>query len=124
MNTSNTPAIRPYCCDNCPHFFDIGELARTQRFDDAGRSVTHFHRTEGECRYSPPAMFEYGGSAKWPKVFPSSFCSRHPSAPMDRTEQLLARIAAHLEKTPEERVVRDMRAAPGPHQPVWMNTGR
>jgi hypothetical protein len=69
---------RPYCCGNCPNYYDMGDGQFT-RPDIENR----FRR--GQCRQNPPVAGQ-----DWPKVSYMDFCGAHPSAPMNRTQQLLA----------------------------------
>lgn len=92
MNTK-----RPYCCGNCPSYYD--QSMRTD-IDNCFR--------RGQCRTNPPPVNSHD---KWPQVYYLDFCGSHPSAPLSRTEQLLAQIASRLE-APEDRAMKTMRLPP------------
>lgn len=81
---------RHYCCGNCPSYYDSGDMAN------------------GQCRRNAPVS---GAHKKWPDVYYRDACGEHPSAPVTRTEKLLALIANRLESD-EVRAQRSMRAAP------------
>lgn len=80
---------RPYCCGNCTHFLDQGD-GQFLRPD-----IENWKRM-GQCRKIPPSM-----EGKWPPVKFLDWCGEHPSAPMNRTQQLLAMVAAKLEPAAE-----------------------
>lgn len=80
---------RPYCCGNCPSYYDNGDMQN------------------GQCRRNAPAS---GPHKKWPEVFYLDSCGEHPSAPMTRQEHVLALIANRLESD----VVRAQRSFRGP----------
>lgn len=81
---------RPYCCGNCPSYYDSGDMQ------------------SGQCRRNAPVS---GPHKKWPDVYSSDSCGHHPSAPLTRQEQLLALIAHRLESA-DERAQRVMQVPP------------
>jgi hypothetical protein len=82
------PNQQPYCCGNCPSYYDSGDMR------------------SGQCRRNAPVS---GPHKKWPEVYSLDACSEHPSAPMTRQEHLLALIANRLESAGEHQ--RSMRVS-------------
>lgn len=74
---------RFYCCGNCPNYHDMGDGFNLNPEIENKMRI-------GQCRHAPPLVGQ-----GWPKVFYIDYCGAHPSAPMNRTQHLLAQLASN-----------------------------